>query len=250
MKRISYENTLKAYERRKNLFEKGLISKEQFDEISKNLELAKRDYEKTVANYNDSLKELFYQLKSYEAKKSEISKEIEKYYVKSPVDGKILRKFVNEGDYLNSMFQNNQLFSVGSMNKIETVLLVDEEYAPLLKIGMESLIKLDSYPDKVFSGKIRTIEFQSDKNSRTVKVKADVKYDKPVLLDMTVESNIILDKIDGLFIPESAYKDGYVKILENGKIKTVKVEVEKEKYNGYLRVLNGLKEGQSIVVGK
>ena len=98
IKKANYENLLKVYERRKNLFEKGLIAKEQFDEIAKNLEVAKRDYEKAVANYQDSLKELSYQLKSFEAKKSEVNKEIDKYYIKSPTDGKVLRKFVNEGD--------------------------------------------------------------------------------------------------------------------------------------------------------
>ncbi|MBX0312937.1 MAG: efflux RND transporter periplasmic adaptor subunit [Sulfurihydrogenibium sp.] len=250
IKKANYENLLKVYERRKNLFEKGLIPKEQFDEVAKNLEVAKRDYEKAVANYQDSLKELSYQLKSFEAKKSEVAKEIDKYYIKSPTDGKVLRKFVNEGDYINNISQNNQLFAIGSLDKTETVLLVDEEYAPLLKEGMEVLVKLDSYPDKVFTGKIKTIESQSDKNSRTVKVKADVNYDRPVLLNMTVESNIILGKVSGLFIPENAYKNGYVKLLENGEIKNVKVEVDKEKYNGYLRVLSGLNEGQTIVIGK
>ncbi|ACD66464.1 MAG TPA: efflux transporter periplasmic adaptor subunit [Sulfurihydrogenibium sp.] len=250
MKKANYENLLKVYERRKNLFEKGLIPKEQFDEVAKNLEVAKRDYEKAVASYQDSLKELSYQLKSFEAKKAEVAKEIDKYYIKSPTDGKVLRKFVNEGDYINNISQNNQLFAIGSLDKRETVLLVDEEYAPLLKEGMEVLVKLDSYPDKVFTGKIKTIESQSDKNSRTVKVKADVNYDRPVLLNMTVESNIILGKVSGLFIPENAYKNGYVKLLENGEIKNVKVEVDKEKYNGYLKALSGLNEGQIIVIGK
>ena len=128
--------------------------------------------------------------------------------------------------------------------------MVDEEYAPLLKEGMEVLIKLDSYPDKVFIGKLKTIESQSDKNSRTVKVKADVKYDRPVLLNMTVEANIILGKTTGLFIPENAYKNGYVEVLDNSVVKKIKVEVDKEKYNGYLRVLSGLNEGQTVIIGK
>lgn len=246
IKEANYEHLKNVYERRKNLYEKGLISKEQFEEITKNLQTAKDDYEKTLANYKDSIKDVEYQIKSLSARRSEIEKEIDKYYIKSPTDGTILRKFVNEGDYINSMMQTNQLFSIGSTQKLETVLLVDEEYVPLIKEGMEVIVKLDSYPDNIFKGFIKTIEKQSDRNSRTVKVKALVEYNKPVLLNMTVEGNIILSKTEGLFIPQKAYKNGYVEVLENGEKRKVKVDVENKDYNGMLRVLDGLKENQIV----
>ncbi len=246
IKETNYEHLKNVYERRRNLYEKGLISKEQFEEITKNLQTAKDDYDKTLANYKDSVKDIEYQMKVLLAKKGEIEKEIDKYYIKSPTDGTVLRKFVNEGDYINSIMQTNQLFSIGSTQNLETVLLVDEEYVPLIKEGMEVLVKLDSYPDKVFKGYIKTIERQSDRNSRTIKIKALVNYEKPVLLNMTVEGNIILSKTEGLFIPQQAYNNGYVQVLENGEKRNIKVEVENKNYNGMLRVLNGLKENQIV----
>ncbi len=246
IKETNYEYLKNVYERRKNLYEKGLISKEQFEEITKNLKTAKEDYERTLLNYKDSIKDIEYQIKTLSARKSEIEKEIDKYYIKSPTDGTVLRKFVNEGDYINSMMQTNQLFSIGNTQKLETVLFVDEEYVPLIKEGMEVLIKIDSYQDKIFKGYIKTIERQSDRNSRTVKVKTLVNYNKPVLLNMTVEGNIILSKTEGILIPQQAYKSGYVEVLENGKKRKVKVDVENKDYNGMLRVLNGLKENQIV----
>ncbi|MGC8941868.1 MAG: efflux RND transporter periplasmic adaptor subunit [Sulfurihydrogenibium sp.] len=250
IKKQVLENAKKIYERRKTLFEKGLIPKEQFEEVSKNLQIAENDYKKQLDAYNDSVSTLEYQLKSLTAKKQSLQKELEKYVIKSPIDGKVLRKFVNEGDYINSMMQTNQIVSVGNPDKLETVLLVDEEYIPKIKEGMEVIVKLDSYPNKVFTGKIKSIELQSDRNSRTVKVKADVNYDFPVVVNMTVEGNIILSKEEGIFIPKELVNDGKVKVLQGSEIKEVSIQTDGEDYNGFVKVLNGLKEGDKIVIGK
>ncbi|MEJ5172791.1 MAG: efflux RND transporter periplasmic adaptor subunit [Hydrogenothermaceae bacterium] len=248
MKRLNYENLKNVYERRKKLFERGLIPKESFEEVEKNLKIAEKDYQKQIENYNDTVKSLKSQLESLTAKKEAINREIDKYSIKSPTDGKILRKFVNEGDYINSMTASNQLFMIGNPREVETVLNVDEEYIPLIKEGQKVLIVIDSYPEDVFEGNITVIESATDRNTRTVKVKADVNYTKPVVMGMVVEANIILDKKRGIFIPSESYKEGYVEILENGKITKKAVKVSPKNYNGYLQVLEGISEGQEIVI--
>ncbi|MEZ0323354.1 MAG: efflux RND transporter periplasmic adaptor subunit [Hydrogenothermaceae bacterium] len=248
IKRLNYENLKNVYERRKKLFEKGLIPKESFEEVEKNLKVAEKDYQKQIENYKDSIESLKSQLESLVAKKEAINREIDKYSIKSPTDGKILRKFINEGDYINSMTTSNQLFMIGNPREMETVLNIDEEYIPLLREGQKVLIVIDSYPDDVFEGKIKLIESATDRNTRTVKVKADVNYTKPVVIGMVVEANIVIDKKKGIFIPVESYKNGYVEVLENGKIVKKAVKVSPKNYNGYLQVLDGLSEGQEIVI--
>lgn len=102
---------------------------------------------------------------------------------------------------------------------LETVLMVDEEYIPMVKPGMKVYITLDSYPGEVFEGVIKLIESQSDRTTRTVKVKADVNYGKSVFFGLTVEGNIIIEEVEGIFIPERAYRNGYVEVIEKGKTK-------------------------------
>lgn len=248
IKKSVLENAEKNFNRRKSLFEEELISKEKFEEAKREYEIAKKDYERQINLYNDSIKSLSYQIESLKAKRKAIKEEIDRYYIKSPINGKVLRRFVNEGDYVNNMQQNSALFSVGNEKNLETVLLVDEEYIPMVKEGMKVFITLDPYPGETFEGKIKIIESQSDRASRTVKVRTDVNYGKPVFFNLTVEANIIVKEVEGLFIPESAYKDGYVEVLEGRKTKKVKVEVSKEKYNGFLLVNSGLKEEQEILI--
>ncbi|MEJ5228218.1 efflux RND transporter periplasmic adaptor subunit [Thermodesulfovibrio sp.] len=248
IKKAVLQNVEKSFNRRKALYEEELISKEKFDEIQREYEVARRDYERQVSIYNDSIKNLTYQYESLRAKTQALRAELDKYYIKSPINGTILRKFLNAGDYVNPMQQSIVLFSVGNDKNLETVLLVDEEYVPMVKEGMKVYITLDSYPGETFEGRISTIERQSDRTTRTVKVKAEVDYKRTIFFGLTVEANIIIKEAEGLFIPDAAYKRGYVDIIEKGKKKTVKVDVSPEKYNGYLFVKDGLKEGQEVLL--
>lgn len=248
IKKTNLENLKNIYERRKQLFEKGLISKEAFEEVEKNLTIAQKDYEKQLKSYEDIKHSLKSQLNSLIAKRDSISSEIEKYSVKSPVDGMVMRKFVNEGDYINSMTASNQLFMVGNPQELETVINIDEEYIPLLKPGQKVLVVLDAYQDEVFEGSITLVESAVDRNTRTVKVKADINYTKPVTVGMVVEANIILSKHRGIFIPQEAVKDGYVEVVENQKIRKVRVSTGKKTQDGYIQILDGLKVGQEIVI--
>lgn len=248
IKRLNLENLKNMYERRKQLFEKGLIPKESFEEIEKNLNIAQKDYEKQVKLYEDSIFTLKSQVNSLVAKKNAVLAEIEKHSIKSPVDGVVLRKFVNEGDYINNISSSNQLFLVGNPDSIETVINIDEEYVPMLKEGQKVLVVLDSYPKDIFEGKITTIESAVDRTTRTVKVKADINYTKSVTVGMVVEANIVLSVSKKVFIPQNAIKDGYVEIFEDGKIKKIKVQIGKRSYNGYIEIEDGLSAGQEIVV--
>lgn len=247
IKRLNFEHFRQTYERRRELLRKGIISRESSQEAEKNYDIARKEYQKSLDNYNDAINSLKTELDTLKAKEEALVEELNKYSIRSPIDGEILRKFVNEGDYVNSMAQNNQLFSIGDTKNLETVLLVDEEYIPLIKEGLRVLVNTDAFPDKVFEGKIRLIEKESDRKTRTVKVKADVDYPENILIGVTVEANIILSDREGLFISKEAYKDGQVRVLSKGKAvkKFVQVGVESE---DYIEVVEGLKEGQEIII--
>ena len=143
-----------------------------------------------------------------------------------------------EGDYVNSVLKDDILFSIGNPGALETVLAVDEEFIPLIKPGDKVLITTDAYPGRVFEGKIRVIERESDRVSRTVKVKADTDYPPDIPVGITVEANIVITDREGLFISREAYKDGYVEVMKDGKKVRVPVEPGAEK-DGYIEINEG-----------
>lgn len=247
MKREIYRNLERNFERGKILFEQELLTQEMFENLKRDYLVAKRDYERQIHFYNDSIRNMGFQLESLNAKKKALELELTKYQIRSPIDGTVLRRFVNEGEYVNHLNQTS-LLSVGNRENLEAILFVDEEYIPLLRKGLKVLISLDAYPGKTFEARIKDIERQIDRSSRTVKVKAELTDKTNLMFGLTVEANIIIKEVEGLFIPAAAYRDGYVELVERGKTRKTRVDVAKEKYDGYLLVVDGLKEGDELVL--
>lgn len=247
IKREIYKNLERNFERGKILFEQELLTQEMFENLRKDYLVAKKEYERYIHFLRDSIKNLEYQLESLTARKKALESELSKYSIRSPLDGIVLRRFVNEGDYVNHLNQTS-LLSIGNRGNLEAVLFVDEEYIPMLKKGLKVIIGLDAYPGRTFEGKVRDLERQIDRSSRTVKVWVELSEKDPLIFGLTVEANVIVKETEGLFIPISAYKDGFVQLLSGRKTKMVKVDVANEKFDGYLLVLDGLKEGDEIVL--
>lgn len=247
IKREIYKNLEKNYERGKLLFEQELLTLEMFENLRRDYTVAKKEYERQIHFYNDSIKNLRFQLQSLSAKKKALEHELDKYNVRSPIDGTVLRRFVNEGDYVNHLNQTS-LLSVGNRDRLEAILFVDEEYLPLVNFGSKVILTVDAYSGRTFEGRVKNVERQVDRSSRTVKVKAEIADKSLLTFGLTVEANIIVKEVEGLFIPLSAYKDGYVDLAKGRRIKKVKVDVSKDIYDGYLLVHGGLKEGDEIIV--
>jgi len=226
------------FDRRESLFKKGVIFKEDYDKSRQSLEVTEKTYKKSLEALKDQLASLESDLASLTASEEAVKREMDKHEVKSPVDGEVLRKFAEEGDYVNSVLKDDILFSIGNPGALETVLAVDEEFIPLIKPGEKVLITTDAYPGRVFEGKIRIIERESDRVSRTVKVKADADYPPEIPVGITVEANIVITDREGLFISKEAYKDGYVEVVKDGKKVRVPVEPGAEK-DDYIEIDEG-----------
>jgi HlyD family secretion protein len=238
--RKNYENQIKIEEEKLNynqsllekrmpLYKKKLVSEEEMQNIKSTINQIKAKINALKSQYNDALEDLNYQKQILEKQKKQLLEELDKYTIKSPVNGKVLKKYLEEGDYVNNMLSTNSIFKIADISKIETVLNVDEEYIHLIKEGQKVLISLDAYPDKVFEGKIFQIIKKSDETTKTV------------------EANIIIEKKKTLAVPISAVYEDKVKVLENGKIveKPVKIGI---KTDGFAEVIEGLKEGDKVIL--
>lgn len=247
IRELNAQHLGEVYRRRGELFREGLIARESFEEAKRSFEVAMSEFGNAKAAYEDALRSLKAELDALKAKEKSLEAELDKYLIKAPVSGEILRKISNEGDYINHVIaQENQLFSLGDRGRLETVLYVDEEYVPLLKEGQKVVVSTDAFPGEAFYGSLTLIEKESDRRSRTVRVEADVAYPGTIPVGATVEANIIISERESIFIPVGAYKDGVVKVLLNGRIVPTPVKTGVER-DGLLEVVEGLHEGEVIV---
>ncbi|WP_461828621.1 efflux RND transporter periplasmic adaptor subunit [Aquifex sp.] len=256
--RKSYEERIKAQEkklqllseklkRREYLYKKELISKESYEELKTQYESELYTLKALKEEYKKVLRDLENELKVLRKKREYLLKESEKYEIRSPIDGVILKRNAEVGDYVNTFMETKPLFVIGEEGKAKTLIEIDEEYAPLVRKGQKVLVKLEGYPDKVFVGRIKKVYGKIDERKKTLTAELSVEYDVEPISGMSVEANVILKEKKALAIPIKAVKEGYVILLKgNEKIKR-KVKLG-ERFGDFVEVLSGLKEGDKILI--
>ncbi|RME08524.1 MAG: HlyD family efflux transporter periplasmic adaptor subunit [Aquificota bacterium] len=244
--RVSMENSRRLFERRERLFSQGLIPKETYEQSRTQYELASKEHERAKSSYEDAINSLRSEERVLLAERERLIREKEKYTIKSPIEGYVLKKFVNPGDYINHISQENRLFSVGS-GGWEVWLEVDEEYASMLKEGQRVLLRVDAYPERSFEGRVFQVVREVDRSRKliTVKVSAELPEDLPN--GSTVDGQIEVERKRALLIPAVAYREGHV-LLYDG-VRRVKTPVKVgRRYGEYFEVLEGLRPGDRVIL--
>ncbi|MFN7065846.1 MAG: efflux RND transporter periplasmic adaptor subunit [Aquificaceae bacterium] len=244
--RLSMENNKRVYERRERLFLQGLIPKEAYEQSKAQYEIAQREYERAKSSYEDALRSLRTEREALKAKLQRLEREKEKYTIRSPIEGYVLKRFVSVGDYINHISQENRLFSVGS-EELEVWLEVDEEYAGFIREGQRVILRVDALPGENFEGLVSQVIREVDRTRKLLTVKVQASLPKNIPSGATVDGQIEIERKRALLIPASAYADGHV-LLYDG-IRRVKVPVKiGERYGELLEVLEGLKAGDRVVL--
>ncbi|WP_457600974.1 HlyD family secretion protein [Hydrogenivirga sp.] len=230
------ENLAKArrrYERRKELYEKGVVPREVFEEAERLFRVATIEYEMAKLRLKDTLLELKRELASLKKERDSLRRELERYRIRSPVDGVVLKRFVEVGDYVNPVSRDNVLFSIGS-EKRKVELDVDEELAPLVRKGQEVYITTDAVPGRVFRGRVKGIDLESEPTRRVVEVDVEVDLPRSVPVNSVVEGNIVVSRLKTTVVPIEAIKNGFAVLVVNGERKKVRVNRLFESYGEVL----------------
>jgi len=226
--RANYLNKKAIYERRKQLFEKELIAKEEVDNAKTDMEI--------VLN----------QLRSAEATLKEYQRQKNETVVKAPFDGILDKRFISIGDYVDSQ---TQMFYILKPNPLWAVFSLPQQYIKNIKIRDSIDIDIDGI-GKV-KGKIDYISSSLDQNNLIV-VKALVENpDSKLKENMYGKANIAIDVKKGFRIPEQALllagNESFVYKIQDGKAFKVKVDVINQSF-GYVDIMGNLQEGDKIAI--
>lgn len=203
------ENSKKNYERAENLYEKGAISmqerdnsktsylsaleenrqaKSAFDLLKagpkvEDVEVAFKGYNQAVSGYELALSKNYEIQKLGEdkkiltaqlnnAKEQLKSLEIKKFEHKlySPVEGTVLRKTAELGENITA---GGTVLTVGNLNEIYLRGYVAETDLAKVKLGQRCELKTDTYPDKVYNGRITYISDKAEFTPKNLTTKDD-----------------------------------------------------------------------------
>lgn len=239
-------NVLKnEYFRNKELFSKNLISRSEFEKIE-------ADYLSAKA-----------QLKSDSFALKEAEENLKKCYIKSPIDGEVLRIDKEEGE----------MAIVGTINTPGSVIMVladrtkmvlkgevDETEVPKIEKGDTAIIKVDALPDRKFKGIVEVVGglplASTSLQEGTALFPVEVFFleaDSFLMPGMNATCEIITcKKKDVLRLPYSAIgkekEKYYVFVKEKGKVKKkfIKIGIEGK---DYVEIIEGISEGDTVITG-
>jgi membrane fusion protein, heavy metal efflux system len=246
--------------------EADLIAAEHDYKRQKDLEkqhaAATRDVEAAEDRYRQAKAELERaQAKARLLRSGSVDTVTQTYTLASQIDGEVMMRAVNPGMEVAGQYVSGtaiELFTVGEIDRVWAIGDVYEVDIPRVKQGASVAIKVVSYKDKLFDGKVEWVQHVLDPTTRTAKVRFS--FDNPgsaLLPQMYGTVYIKVDQRKALAIPRSAILrlgDQRVVFVENGagpdgkvKFERMPVDVDEFSSDEWLPILHGLDKGMKVV---
>jgi len=256
----------RAYERAQGMAKDGVVSASALDDAQKNYELALNKQNVAKAQVN-VLKAKIAQARAEVARDGANLKQLEEQLsytdVLSPIDGIVLSRDVEMGDAVSSILvlgsSATLVMTLGDTSEVYVKGKVDESDIGKVYLGQPARIKVESFKDKTFNGRVTKISPMGVEKDNVTTFEVRVSINNPggeLKAEMTANAEIILeehknvlqipegailydkDKKASVEIPDTKAKDGKKKLAVNiGISNGAKTEL-----------LSGLKEGDQVVL--
>jgi ABC exporter DevB family membrane fusion protein len=209
------ENAQSELHRRQELFSAGVVSREELDRYGREADVAKAKYEAAVQQHalvddhareeDRSLAEA--DLKLAEAQLEEAQARYEKTFIRSPIDGSVLRKHHRSGESVsNSSTVPDPILTIGDRQTLRVRVDVDETDVSKVRVGQKAYVTADAFGKQKFWGHVVRVGQQlGPKNVRTDEPteKVDTK-----ILETLVELDSGSKLPDGLRVDAFIVPDG------------------------------------------
>ena len=228
---IQLKNLETDYKRLDTLQKVGSVTRQQFDQISTQYEIARTNVEFLKDNTR----------------------------LVAPFNGIISGKYFENGEMYsgapNTMAGKAAIISIVEVNPLKAIVNIPESYYPMMNEGMETGVVCDIYPDQEYTGQIMRKYPTIDPLTHSFQI--EVKIDNPgekLRPGMFARVNISLGEMKALVVPALSVlkmqgsNDRYVFLEENGAAKRVIVTMG-QRFDDKVEVLSSeLKEGGHLIV--
>jgi HlyD family secretion protein len=258
-----YKATL---DRSQQMAKEGIVSKQSLDDANKDYlaALTRRDSAKAQIGVDTAkLRQARAQVQQSQASLKQLEEQLSYTTIVAPMDGVILSRDVEIGDAVSSILVLGStatlVMTEGDINQVYVQGKVDEADIAHVYMDQPARIKVESFRDRVFSGKVTKIAPLGVEKDNVTTFEVRVSIDNPggeLKANMTANAEIMLDEHKGvLTVPENAVgydaqKNAFVQVPDKSqKEGTHKVAVSVGLSNGSVtEVLKGLKEGDQVVL--
>ncbi len=256
----------RAYDRAKQMAKDGVVSQAALDDAQKAYDLGTNKQNVAQAQVVVNRAKVAQAEADVQRARATLAQQKEQLSyttITSPIDGIVLSRDVEMGDAVSSILVMGSaatlVMTIGDTNEVYVKGKVDESDIGKVYLGQPARIKVESFKDKTFYGKVTKISPMGVEKDNVTTFEVRVSINNPggeLKAMMTANAEIILDEHKNvLMIPESAIiydKDKKASVdVPDPKSKTGmrKVSVQIGISNGAkTELLSGLNEGQQVVL--
>ena len=254
------------YERAQQMAKEGVFSPSQLEDAQKNYELALNKQNVARANLVVAKAKLTQEVANVAKAKATLEQFKQEYLnstIVAPIDGMVLSRDVEVGDAVSSILvmgsAATQIMTIGDIHEVYVLGKVDESDIGKVTMNQPARIKVESFKDKTFNGRVTRIAPMGVEKDNVTTFEVRVSIDNAsgeLKTTMTANAEIILEEHPNvLTVPEAAIiydkdKKAYVeKVDPKAKDGKRKISIVAGISNGSkTEVLSGLKESDQVVL--
>jgi len=255
-----------TFDRNLEMQKEGIVSRQVLDDANRDYlaALTKRDAARAQIGVDTAkLKQARAQVLQSQASLKQLEEQLGYTMIEAPMDGVILSRDVEMGDAVSSILVLGStatlVMTEGDTSEVYVQGKVDEADIAHVYLGQPARIKVESFRDKLFNGKVTKIAPMGVEKDNVTTFEVRVSIDNPggeLKANMTANAEILLDEHKGvLTVPENAViydnqKNASVQVPDRGqKDGARKVPVTVGLSNGSVtEIVSGLKEGDQVVL--
>lgn len=240
------------FKRQQTLFDKGLISANDFEQARLSYEQAQQQVQTGTQSVNKAQTNLGYAT------------------ITSPIDGVVLSKSVEEGQTVAASFNTPELFTIAQdLTDMRVIADIDEADIGDIRVGERVEFTVDAYPDDTFQGSVTQVRQVATTESNVVTYEVvisapngDLKLKPGLTANVTIYTREMNDVLtvptkalkftpnEKLLTPEQTIQDcqgkNKVWVLEGNTFKAIPVETGITGGQN-TEIIRGLKAGQKVI---
>jgi HlyD family secretion protein len=255
-----------TYDRALEMSTEGVVSKQSLDDAEQKYLAAVNTRDKALAQITvdkSKLRQADAQVNQNQASLKQLEEQLSYTTIQSPMDGVILSRDVEKGDAVSSILVLGStatlIMTIGDIRQVYVQGKVDEADIGKVYLGQPARIKVESFKDKTFLGKVTRIAPLGVEKDNVTTFEVRVSIDNPggeLKANMTANAEILLEEHKNvLTVPEQAVlydKDRNASVeLPDPKAKNGrrKISIKAGISNGTkTEVLAGLKSGDTVIL--
>ena len=156
---IQLKNSQDNLNRARELFKAGSYSQQQLDSAETQYKVLSSQYESAKQGYNQIAAQYQY-----------VESQLNNAYLKSPISGVILQKNAEKGEVVSP---GMSVMTVGDLSRPWLKIYIPETKLGKVKLNDKAVVKVDTFPDKKYEGKVVFISSKAEFTPKNVQTKEE-----------------------------------------------------------------------------